>query len=133
MNDATKRRVVLLTAGVLVAAVATGVSQLVFFRVAGVAGEPYAVATGLGVAMPLLLAGSYPRTEDEASNGWRRATLVGAEACGGVLAGVGAVSIVVTADPPTMLPVGIGAATAFLGGIAARSLVFGLFATEDPA
>jgi hypothetical protein len=63
MDDGTKRRLTLLVTGVLLAAVATTLAQ--FPLVAGGVADasPYAVAVGLGVAMPLLLAGAYPRTE----------------------------------------------------------------------
>jgi len=129
MEEATKRRLTLLATGVLLAAVATTLVQFLLVGEGVVAAEPYAVVVGLGVAMPVLLAGAYPRTE--VGDGRSRVTLVVAEAAAGAVAGVGAVALLVTTDLPDMLAVGAGAAATYVGAVAARAVVVGRPPSEE--
>lgn len=128
MEDATKRRLTLLPTGVLLAAVATTVARFLLVEEGVVAAEPYAVAVGMSVAMPVLLAGAYPRTE---AGGGAHTLLVAAELAAGLVTGVGAVVLLVWVNPPNVLSVGGGAAATYVGAIAARAVVLGRPTDEE--
>lgn len=131
MESTAKRRLALFVTGVLVAAVATTLVQLLLVGEAVVGAEPYAVAVGLGVAMPLLLAGAYPLTSGHDSR--TRAVLALAEGALGIGFGVAAVAVVLTVDAGDVLAVGGGAAATYLGGVTARALVLGREAADEAA
>ncbi|GAB7093560.1 hypothetical protein JCM30237_07120 [Halolamina litorea] len=128
MQDATKRRLTLLAAGVLLAAVVTTLTQVLLVDRSVVAAEPYAVVVGLGVSIPLLLAGAYPRTE---GSGDSPALLIGAEAAAAIVVGTAVVALLVATDLPDMLSVGAGAAATYVGGTAARAVVVGRPTTDE--
>ena len=128
MESTGKRRLGLLVTGVLLTAVATPLAQILLAGGTTVDAEPYAVAVGLGVAMPLLLAGVYPLTSVDDRR--TRAVLVVAESAAGVGFGVAAVAVLLAVDPPTAIPIGGAAAGAYLGGVAARALVLGRVAVD---
>ncbi|WP_049981450.1 hypothetical protein [Halolamina rubra] len=132
MESTAKRRLGLFGGGVLLTASVTAVAQLLLGGRGVVGAEPYAVVVGLGVGMPLLLAGAYPalaRVERLRT----RALLTLAEAAIGTAVGVGAVALLLTVEMGTMLTVGGGAAATYLGGTAARALVLGREAVDAPA
>ena len=134
MTPTAKRRLALLGGGALLAATVAALARITLPE-RGVAAEAYAVAVGLGVAMPVILAGAYP------TRGWegtgrvdrRRPTalLVAAESVAGVVVGVGAVALLLAIDLPALLPVGGGAAAAFVGAVSARALVLGRATTVE--
>ncbi|MFD1527580.1 hypothetical protein, partial [Halolamina salina] len=62
MESTGKRRLALFGAGALLATAVTAVVQSLLVGEGVAAAEPYAVAVGLGVAMPVLLSGAYPLT-----------------------------------------------------------------------
>lgn len=122
MDDATTRRLVLLATGVALATVVTTLTHLALVREGVVAAQPLAVVLGLGVAMPVLLAGAYPVTQ-QGVQGRTRIVLALAEAGGGIVAGALAVVVLLAADFVNLLPVGGGAASTYLGAVAARAVV----------
>lgn len=127
MDDATARRLALLATGVALAAVATTLARFVLVDGGITAAEPFAVVIGIGVAMPMLLAGAYPVTQ-QGVEGRTRVVLALAEAAGGIAVGALAVVILLPPNLPNFLPVGGGAASTYLGGIAARAVVL----SRDP-
>lgn len=131
MEATAKRRLALLGSGLLLAAVVTTLLQIYLVRRGIVAAEPYSVAVGLGVAMPLLLASAYPLTGENVGSQRTRVGLVVAESTFGTAFGVAAVALLVAVDLPNMLPVGGGAAATYLGGVTARALVLGRLATTE--
>lgn len=131
MESTAKRRLALLGGGGLLAATVATLAQIALVGEGVVAAEPYGVAIGVGLAMPMLLAGAYPQTEAAAGDDHPRSMLVLAESVVGVLAGVGLVTLLVAVDLPNVFPVGGGAAAAYLGAIAARAVVLGLFAASE--
>ena len=128
MEPTAKRRLALLGGGVLLAVSVTTLVQIYLLGESVIDAEPYAVAVGLGVAMPMLLSGAYPVTGGADTR--TLATMAVAESVVGTVSGIAAVALLLAVDPPTMLPVGGGAAAAYLGGIAARALVLGRLATD---
>ncbi|MBP1987394.1 hypothetical protein [Halolamina salifodinae] len=122
MDEATARRLALLATGVALAAVATTLARFVLVGEGVGAAEPFAVVVGLGVAMPVFLAGAYPVTQ-QGVEGRTRAVLALAEAGGGIAVGALAVVILLPPTLPNFLPVGGGAASTYLGATAARAVV----------
>lgn len=122
MDDATSRRLALLATGMALAATVTTLTRVALVGEGVVAAEAFAVVVGLGVAMPVLLAGAYPVTQ-EAVEGRTRVVLALAESGGGVAAGALAVVVLLPADLPNLLPVGGGAASTYIGATAARAVV----------
>ena len=129
MESTAKRRLALFVTGVLLAVTVTTLVQPLLAGETVVGAEPYAVAVGVGVAMPLLLAGAYPLTSVDGRR--TRAVLAVAESALGIGLGVGAVLLFLTAETGEMLAVGGGAAAAYLGGVAARALVLGREAADE--
>lgn len=127
MDDATTRRLALLATAIALAAVVTTLARFVLVSEGVGAAEPFAVVVGLGVAMPMLLAGAYPVTQ-QGVEGRTRVVLALAEAAGGIAVGALAVVILLPPNLPNFLPVGGGAASTYLGGIAARAVVL----SRDP-
>lgn len=90
--------------------------------------DVYAIVVGLGVAMPLLLAGAYPAlTRIERAR--PRALWTAAESV--IAVGVGVVTLLRTGYVAPMLRVGGGAAATYLGGTVARALVLGREAVAE--
>lgn len=131
MKEGSRRRLLLFATGVVLAGAVTTVAQLLLVGEGVAAAEPYAVAIGLGIAMPVLLAGAYPATQDVAKTGRVRAVLAFAESSAGVVFGVAAVALLVVSDMPAMLPVGGGAAATYLGAVGARAVVLGKLSLLD--
>ncbi len=129
MESIAKRRLALLGGGVLLAATVATFAQMLLLGESVVDAEPYAVAIGLGVAMPMLLSAAYPLTSGASTQ--RRAALAFAESVAGIGFGVGAVFLLIAIEGPAVLSVGGGAAAAYVGGVSARALVLGRVATED--
>ena len=124
METPAKRRLALFGAGVLLTAVATGAAQFLLRGRGVLDAEPYAVVVGLGIGMPLLLAGAYPAlTRVERLN--TRVLLALAESVIGTALGAGAVALLLSFEAAAMLTVGGGAAATYLGGTAARAVVLG--------
>ena len=113
MDDATTRRLAL---------VVTGLVRVTLVREDIAAAGSFAVVIGMGVAMPVLLAGAYPVTQ-EGVEGRSRVVLALAEVVGGIGAGALAVVILLPPNLPNLLPVGGGAASTYLGAAAARAVV----------
>ncbi|NHX36631.1 MULTISPECIES: hypothetical protein [Halolamina] len=132
MEPTAKRRLALFGGGVLLTAGATAIVQLLLDGRGVVDAEPYAVVVGLGVGMPLLLAGAYPALS-RVDRLRTRALLALGESGIGTAMGVGTVALLLTLDVASMLTVGSGAAATYLGGTAARALVLGREAVDgDP-
>ncbi|WP_435116119.1 hypothetical protein [Halolamina sp. C58] len=128
MESTAKRRLARFGAGALLAAVVTAVVRISLVG-EGVAAEPYAVAVGTGVAMPVLLSAAYPLTSVDDRR--TRATLAVAESAAGVAVGAVAVTVLLAVELPGVIPVGGAAAAAYLGGVAARALVLGRAAVDE--
>ena len=128
MQNGTKRRLTLLATGVALAAVTTALTQTLLIQQRVVDTEAYAVAVGLGVAIPLLLAAAYPRTGADAGC---HAVLVVAEAAAAVVVGVGVVALLVETGLRAPFGVGAGAAATYIGGTAARAVVLGRKRAEE--
>ena len=128
MQNGTKRRLTLLATGVALAAVTTALTQTLLIQQRVVDTEAYAVAVGLGVAIPLLLAAAYPRT---GADGGCHAVLVVAEAAAAVVVGVGVVALLVETGLRAPFAVGAGAAATYIGGTAARAVVLGRKRAEE--
>lgn len=129
MESTAKRRLALLGGGVLLAATVATLAQILLLGESVVDAEPYAVAIGLGVSMPMLLSAAYPLTSGASRQ--RRAALAVAESVAGIVLGVGAVALLIAVEGPAMLSVGGGAAAAYVGGVSARALVLGRVATDE--
>ncbi|KPN31261.1 hypothetical protein SY89_02004 [Halolamina pelagica] len=130
MESTAKRRVARFGGGVLLTATVTGGTQFLLQAWGIVDADVYAIAVGLGVAMPLLLAGAYPAvTHVERLR--TRVLLALAETGVGIAAGVGAVAFLLTLEMGTMLTVGSGAAATYLGGTVGRALVLGREAVDE--